>query len=226
MKYFLWVVVPYSAFALFVAGHVWRYRRDRFGSDRHPAGSRRIEGTGATLFRTGILLVIVTRLLVMAFPTLRSQPYGAPHMAVIAVELLGMALTVSGAVLLAVPHMIAGTPRRLVSPVDRLTVPVLIFTLMSGLLIQFGSNSYLGEYRTAGTLFRWFRSLLTLHPHPDYMHSAPTPYQARGLIVMLLIAIWPYTRLSGTLAAPIIYWCGRLYRAATRVLGSRSKTAT
>ncbi|WP_019929339.1 respiratory nitrate reductase subunit gamma [Nocardia sp. BMG111209] len=213
MKYFLWVVLPYSAFALFVAGHFWRFRHDRFGSDRRGTGTR-IEGTGATLFRSGILIVIVTRLLVVSFPALHSQPYGAAHMTVIVFEVLGSALTISGAVLLAVPHMIAGTQRSLVSPIDRLTVPVLILALLSGLLVQFGSDSYLGEYRTAGTLFEWFRSLITLHPHPAAMQSAPVPYQLRGLIVTLLIAIWPYTRLSGILAGPLLHWCGRLYRAA------------
>ncbi|HEY6115737.1 MAG TPA: respiratory nitrate reductase subunit gamma, partial [Candidatus Dormibacteraeota bacterium] len=27
----LWVVLPYAAIVLFVAGHVWRYRHDQFG---------------------------------------------------------------------------------------------------------------------------------------------------------------------------------------------------
>ena len=27
----LWVVVPYVAIAIFVAGHYWRYRYDKFG---------------------------------------------------------------------------------------------------------------------------------------------------------------------------------------------------
>jgi nitrate reductase gamma subunit len=212
MKYFLWVVLPYSAFALFVAGHIWRFRRDRFRSDRLAPGTRRIERSGAWMFRAGILVVIAARLLVMSFPAMRTQPYRTPHMSVVVLELLGVSLTITGAVLLAVPHMIAGTQPQLISRVDRLTVPILAITLLSGLMVQFGSDAYLGEYRSAGTLFLWFPSLLTLHPQPDAMQAAPAPYQFRGLIIMLLIAIWPYTRLCGTLSGPVLYLAGRLYR--------------
>jgi len=28
---FLWVVIPHVAIAIFVLGHVWRYRHDQFG---------------------------------------------------------------------------------------------------------------------------------------------------------------------------------------------------
>ncbi|MCX4096080.1 respiratory nitrate reductase subunit gamma [Nocardia sp. alder85J] len=222
MKYFLWVVLPYSAFALFVAGHIWRYRRDRFGSDRLAPGALRIDRTGASLFRAGVLVVIIARVVVMLFPTLRAQPYGASHMSVAVCELLGMALAITGAVLLAVPHMIAGTQPQLVSPIDRLTVPILAIALISGLMVQFGSDAYLGGYRAAGTLFLWFPSLLTMHPQPDYMAAAPAPYQIRGLIIMLLIAIWPYTRLSGTLSGPIIFLASRSYHKVIPHLPKRN----
>lgn len=31
MSTFLWVIVPYVCLAVFVVGHVWRYRYDKFG---------------------------------------------------------------------------------------------------------------------------------------------------------------------------------------------------
>ena len=31
MTTFLWVIVPYVCLAVFVVGHVWRYRYDKFG---------------------------------------------------------------------------------------------------------------------------------------------------------------------------------------------------
>ena len=31
MNTLLWVIVPYVSIALFVGGHVWRYRYDKFG---------------------------------------------------------------------------------------------------------------------------------------------------------------------------------------------------
>ena len=31
LETFLWVIIPYMALAVFILGHIWRFRRDRFG---------------------------------------------------------------------------------------------------------------------------------------------------------------------------------------------------
>ncbi|MCU7731296.1 respiratory nitrate reductase subunit gamma, partial [Actinoplanes sp. KI2] len=55
----LFVVVPYVSIAIFIGGHVWRYRYDKFGwttrsSQLYERGLLRI---GSPLFHFGILLV-------------------------------------------------------------------------------------------------------------------------------------------------------------------------
>lgn len=39
---------------------------------------------------------------------------------------------------------------------------------------------------------------------PSASGSAPLLYQARGLIVVVLIGVWPYTRLAGILSVPAL----------------------
>ena len=35
MSTFVWIVVPYACLAVFVLGHVWRWRHDQFGWTTH-----------------------------------------------------------------------------------------------------------------------------------------------------------------------------------------------
>src|SRR6266496_3279183 len=55
----LWVAVPYIAIAIFVVGHYWRYRYDKFGWTTRSSQlyERRLLRLGSPLFHCGILLV-------------------------------------------------------------------------------------------------------------------------------------------------------------------------
>ena len=54
----LWVAVPYIAIAIFVVGHYWRYRYDKFGWTTRSSQlyERRLLRIGSPLFHFGILL--------------------------------------------------------------------------------------------------------------------------------------------------------------------------
>ncbi|MGI8916231.1 MAG: respiratory nitrate reductase subunit gamma, partial [Chloroflexota bacterium] len=53
----LWAVLPYAAMILFIAGHIWRYRRDQFGwtSRSSQLLERRWLAWGSNLFHFGAL---------------------------------------------------------------------------------------------------------------------------------------------------------------------------
>src|SRR4030095_12454599 len=57
----LWVAVPYIAIAVFVVGHYWRYRYDKFGWTTRSSQlyENRLLRLGSPLFHFGILLVVV-----------------------------------------------------------------------------------------------------------------------------------------------------------------------
>ena len=54
----LWVALPYVSLAVFVLGHVWRYRYDKFGWTTRSSQlyERRLLRIGSPLFHFGILV--------------------------------------------------------------------------------------------------------------------------------------------------------------------------
>ncbi|MEC3918752.1 respiratory nitrate reductase subunit gamma [Nocardia sp. CDC160] len=199
-----WAVLPYAAVASCVVGHVWRYRRDGFRSFLYGMPFDRAQRFGIGAFRVGLPIVSGVRI-IEAFA---SGPHSRPEAGIRAVlvigQLVGVPLTVAGAVLILVPPLIAADTRGRVSPLDRMTLPLLAAALMSAILVTFDTNSTDNGYRSAETLFTWARSVFVLRPDPAVMAHAPGLYQARALIIILIVAVWPYTRLAGILFVPIL----------------------
>ena len=56
MRTFLWIIVPYLAIAIFIGGHVWRYRYDKFGWTTRSSQlyENRLLRLGSPLFHFGI----------------------------------------------------------------------------------------------------------------------------------------------------------------------------
>ena len=67
---FLWVVVPYVCLAIFVLGHVWRYRYDKFGWTTRSSQlyERRLLRWGSPLFHFGILAVFLGHVMGLGVP--------------------------------------------------------------------------------------------------------------------------------------------------------------
>ncbi|WP_433662782.1 respiratory nitrate reductase subunit gamma [Nocardia sp. CA-128927] len=199
----LWIILPYSAFLSFIVGHLWRYRHDRFGWYATSPELDRAQRIGAIAFRVGMVGVVVARITDLAMSGPHSHPDGAIYATITVIEICALASATIGAVLLFVPDMIGSPARSAISPLDRITFPILVAGLLTWVAIKFDPNSSDDGYRTAETLFAWFRSLFTLHPRPEAMEHAPFIYQARGLVLMLFIAIWPYTRLASIIMEPV-----------------------
>ena len=60
MSTFLWVIVPYLCLAVFVVGHAWRYRYDKFGWTTRSSQlyEDRMLRLGSPLFHFGMLGVV------------------------------------------------------------------------------------------------------------------------------------------------------------------------
>lgn len=199
-----WIILPYSAFLCFALGQVWRFRHDRFAAIDVRTGDGRLHGIGTAACRYGIGALIAARLLDVLGSGPHVHPSGAMRLAIAIVEIGALPVAVAGAVLFIVPPMIADPEHGSVSPVDRLMLPVLAGTLLSWAAVEFAPDSVGGRARAADTLFIWFRSLFTAHPNAAVMAHAPGLYQLRGLMILLLIAIWPYTRLGGLFVGPLV----------------------
>ncbi|WP_216894453.1 respiratory nitrate reductase subunit gamma [Nocardia alni] len=196
MASIVWIIAPYTAFASFWWGHWWRWRTDRFRSGL-AGGRAETSHTGLWLLRIGLLVVLVPR---AAEGVLGRTGSGlAPDISHVlaGTELAGTPIALIGAMLVLLPDMV-GASTRPVTILDRMTLPILSIALITGAIVAFDPDSL-----AAKTLFVWFPSLFSGSPRAAEMVHAPFIYQARGLMVVLTIGIWPYTRLCGLFVLPI-----------------------
>ena len=86
MSTFLWVIFPYVCLALFVVGHVWRYRYDKFGWTTRSSQlyEDRLLRIGSPLFHFGMLGVVLGHVMGLVVPqavtdAVGPEPVGVPH---------------------------------------------------------------------------------------------------------------------------------------------------
>ncbi|WP_330180303.1 respiratory nitrate reductase subunit gamma [Nocardia sp. NBC_01503] len=216
MMYVLWVFLPVAAVASCVAGHLWRFRRDRFLGYLYGPHVDTAQRFGSLAFRTGVPLLFVVRVTEVTVSGPHSRTGGGVSALLTVTQSVAIPLAAIGAGLILIPPLITAEARPRITPIDRMTLPVLVAALLSSVLVTFDPYSTDDRYRTAETLFTWIRSLVTLHPNAVVMQHAPIIYQARGLIVLLLIAMWPYTRLAGIFTVPLL----RVLRRSAAVVRS------
>lgn len=203
MNVLLWIVLPYVAVGSFIVGHIWRYRHDKFGwyvPAKRENPTRRL---GSLMFRGSLLVQIVTWWAEFAMCGRGGDETARVHSlcALFAgIDVVAIVVGVAGLVsLLALRVAYPGTPAR--NAVDRMTLPVLAATLFTGIAVMLGTGTDIPDL----PLFPWFRSVVELNPRPDIVAHASALIQLRAELVMLLIGIWPYTRLVRVFAAPISY---------------------
>lgn len=209
MNTLLWMTVPYIALTSFVLGHIWRYRTDQFGWTTRSSQiyESRLLRLGSPLFHFGILGVFGGHVLGVLVPASWTSAVGisdhAYHLlAVTAGSLAGFAVIAGLAILLyrrvRVPEVRKATTRN-----DKLMYLLLAGALLTGMLNTL--TNVFAAYNYRETVSPWFRSLFSVHPMPELMAGAPWTFQAHVLVVLALLAVWPYTRLVHMFSAPVGY---------------------
>ena len=74
----LWIIIPYVAIAVFVVGHVWRYRTDQFDwtSRSTQLLDRRILGWASPMFHYGALAAVAGHFIGLAIPPSVTETIG------------------------------------------------------------------------------------------------------------------------------------------------------
>lgn len=72
---------------------------------------------------------------------------------------------------------------------------------LSATLWNIGSPTY--DYREGISL--WFRGVFSLHPEVQVMQNAPLIFRIHTTLGMLMIAMFPFTRLVHAFSAPVLY---------------------
>ncbi|WP_433567305.1 respiratory nitrate reductase subunit gamma [Nocardia sp. CA-151230] len=226
----LWVAVPYAAFAVFVVGHLWRYRYDKFGWTTRSSQlyENRLLRLGSPLFHYGILLVVLGHVGGLLIPESWTEAVGisefAYHTVAVGLGTVAGAATLTGAAILIYRRRTVGPVFSATTRNDKIMYVLLIGTLVLGLGTTVLGNltDHPHDYRQ--TVSPWFRSLFYLRPDPALMSAAPIGFRLHALAALALFAFWPFSRLVHVFSLPLGYLARPyiVYRARTDQLGSRA----
>jgi nitrate reductase gamma subunit len=208
---FLWVVLPYVSMAIFIAGHIWRYRRDQLTWTTRSTQlvERRLLRWGSVLFHYGLLAVFGGHVLGILVPESVTATVGisehAYHVISVSAGTVSGLVCVVGFLILmyrriAVPRVAATTTR-----VDIATYVLLALVIGLGMGETIGVNLLGTGYDYRASIAVWFRGLFILDPHASLMVGAPLVYQMHVTAAWLLFALWPFSRLVHAWSVPFTY---------------------
>ncbi|MHB1614961.1 MAG: respiratory nitrate reductase subunit gamma [Actinomycetes bacterium] len=224
----LWVAVPYACLAVFVVGHYWRYRYDKFGWTTRSSQlyERRLLRWGSPLFHFGLLFVILGHVVGLGVPESWTSAVGISdpiyHVTAVASGGLAGLATVVGMVILIYRRRTVGPVFSATTRMDKLMYAVLATVIILGLVNTLVTNLF-GHYDYRTGVSVWFRGIFRFDLHPELMAHAPIGFQLHALAAFVLFALWPFTRLVHVFSAPAGYlWRPYIvYRSKDDKLGSR-----
>ncbi|MGE5690377.1 MAG: respiratory nitrate reductase subunit gamma [Pseudomonadota bacterium] len=207
---FLWVALPYLCLAVFVAGHVWRFRRDQLTWTARSTQllERRSLRVGSLLFHFGLLAVVGGHILGILVPKGVTEAVGVGEhtyhvVALVAGGAAGIAMT-AGLVILLLRRATHPRVRPTTSRSDLVLYPLLAIAVVTGMLATYGAN-LVDAYDYRETVSPWFRGIFTFRPDAEAMAGAPFLFQLHGASVFLLYAVWPFSRLVHAWSVPVTY---------------------
>jgi nitrate reductase gamma subunit len=225
---YVWLVLPYASMAVFVVGHIWRYRKDQLGwtSRSTQLLESRMLAWGSNLFHWGAIGVILGHVLGILVPSSLTESAGVSerayhHLAGIGGGIAGIVCLV-GLLILVYRRSLVVRIRVTTTTADVAVYVLLTILIVLGVVEAVGWNVFGPGYNYRLSVGPWFRSLF-YDPKPEIMSSAPIVYQLHAAIPWLLYALWPFSRLVHAWSIPFQY-LGRPYvlyrrRYATRPAG-------
>jgi len=225
----LWVAVPYVSIAIFIVGHVWRYRYDKFGWTTRSSQlyEHRLLRLGSPLFHFGILLVAVGHVGGLIVPKSWTEALGisetAYHVTAVALGVAAGFCTLAGAAILIYRRRTVGPVFSATTRNDKVMYVLLVGTIVLGLGTTVLGNLTGDPHDYRESVSPWFRSIFYLQPQPGLMATAPLGFQLHALSAWVLFAFWPFSRLVHVFSMPLGYLTRPyiVYRSRDRQLGSR-----
>jgi nitrate reductase gamma subunit len=224
----LWVAVPYVCLAVFVVGHFWRYRYDKFGWTTRSSQlyESRLLRLGSPLFHFGILFVLLGHVMGLGVPESWTEAAGVSegmyHALAVSIGSIAGFATVIGMAILIYRRRTVGPVFSATTRMDKAMYVVLATVILLGLANTVVANVF-GDYDYREGVSVWFRGIFRLDPHPDLMAGAPLSFQLHALAAFALFALWPFTRLVHVFSAPLGYLTRPyiVYRSRDGQLGAR-----
>ena len=139
----LWVALPYAALAVFVVGHLWRYRYDKFGWTTRSSQiyENRLLRAGSPMFHVGILMVIGGHVVGLLIPRSWLEAIGvnehAYHLGATWLGTIAAVLTLAGLAILVYRRRTVGPVFLATTVMDKVMYVFLGATLGFGTLATF-----------------------------------------------------------------------------------------
>ncbi|HEX5349259.1 MAG TPA: respiratory nitrate reductase subunit gamma [Pseudonocardiaceae bacterium] len=206
-----WVILPYLALAIFVVGHVWRWRYDQFGwtSRSTELQERVLLKWGSPLFHYATFAAIGGHVIGILVPESFTHWLGIPDTAYhwfssIAGTIAALGVII-GVVLLAYRRTLIPRVRATTSPVDWVALVLLAIVIVLGIIPTMGINLLGTGYDYRMSVALWFRGLFVGNPDVAAIAHAPLIYQVHATAAWAILAIWPFTRLVHAWSYPLWY---------------------
>lgn len=210
MSLILWAVVPYVSMTMFVVGHIWRYKHDKFGWTTRTTQvlEKRLLRRGMYLFHGGLFGAFGGHVIGLMIPEHWTTSVGISeevyHVMSASMGLVMGLCTVTGLGILIYRRWTVPAVAQTTTRSDRIMYVLLSATILLGTSATF-RNTFWTAHDYRQTVSPWFRSVLTLHPEVELMTSVPIIFQLHILVAMVFLAYWPFTRLVHALSAPVGY---------------------
>ena len=225
----LWVVFPYVCLTVFVVGHLWRYRYDKFGWTTRSSQlyENRLLRLGSPLFHFGILFVLGGHVMGLGIPKSWTSAVGisegAYHFMAVSIGAIAGFCTLVGMSILIYRRRTVGPVFSATTRMDKTMYVFLATVILLGLANTVVANVF-GEYDYREGVSVWFRGIFRFSLHPELMAVAPIGFQLHAIAAFALFALWPFTRLVHVFSAPVGYLNRPyiVYRSRDAQQGSRA----
>ncbi|MCC6215575.1 MAG: respiratory nitrate reductase subunit gamma [Polyangiaceae bacterium] len=204
---FLFVGLPYIAFAIFLVGTIYRYRATGFKVSS--LSSQFLEGRAlfwaSVPFHFGILVVFLGHLTAFLIPS-GILAWNSNPVRLLVLQVTAFAFGIS--VLVGLVGLIY---RRLTNPRVKMVTNNMDIVIELMLLVQTGAGLYIGYAHRWGA--SWFAadlspylwSIFLFRPEATAVAAMPFAIKLHIVNAFLIIAVFPFTRLVHILVAPFHY---------------------
>lgn len=230
LQILLWVALPYICAAIFILGHIWRYRYDKFGWTTRSSQSyeNRLLRWGSPMFHFGILMVIAGHVVGLLVPREWLYAIGISeeiyHIGATVLGTFAAVLTLAGLAILifrrrTVPAVFLAT-----TVMDKVMFVFLGATLLFGTAATVVYQVFGSGFHYRETISPWMREAMIFRPRPELMLEVPLLFQLHVITACVLFALWPFTRLVHVFSAPVGYLFRPyiVYRSRDEHRGSQS----
>ncbi|MBT5749956.1 MAG: respiratory nitrate reductase subunit gamma [Flavobacteriales bacterium] len=235
--YFLFVGLPYAAFAIMLIGSILRYM-DR-GFTVSSLSTQFLEGKslfwGSQPFHWGMMFLFFGHLVAFLFPASVIAFNGDPvRLLILEVTAFAFGLaTLFGIIMLVIRRLTNKRVQIVTSKMDMVVFATLLTQIISGVYIAY-FHRY-GSTWFAASLTPYLRSIFAFNPDMSVVASMPLAVKIHVLSAFAIVGIIPFTRYMHFLVYPIAYiwrpyqkviwnWNKNDIRKSTKlVYGKRSK---